>query len=612
MPMNLKFYNMFFKKKLFNKIFLFYSIVIVLSLIALSFLITSNLMQTLKDKEISTNKQVLDKISLRLNQKYYSSLSCIQQLYANTAAYSDLVYFLSNEYDKYIENRLDIYSNSESSQLIKFQTYFDAYYSNDKDINSIILYSKKKKTFYAICDKNGPRLFYFSPEVYKLMDNLLSNNIEPVTSFYQNNLLSPDSSQIYSTISGINDPETLKNIGIIIINYKINNIYNNNSSSDKKGDFLILTKKGDVLFDSSKRYYGRKYPYFALIKESQEPLMLEKKSYVNIIRDPSSGIITLGILPQDIIISITKPVRNTIFIITFLFIIVSLILTYTIIQAFSRRIKLITHGMETLKKGNLTSRIPVGRTDDELTQIAINFNSMCDSLDDYIKRVYLSEINQKNAELLALQSQINPHFLYNTLEVIRMKAVSTGAANIGEMIYSLAALFRDTVKGETFITISEELEHCKLYLQLFKIRYEDRLKFDIKISEEFLNYGIVKFTLQPVIENYVIHGIRQESDNNIIQISVIPDEEDLIFTIVDNGTGIKKHDFEELKRTLNENPSYTAKSIGLPNVNGRLKMLYGTKYGLDIQSEFGKGTVVNIRIPAKKKEEMINLCTKFS
>jgi two-component system sensor histidine kinase YesM len=571
-------------------------------------------MQTLKDKEISNNKQALDKISLQFNQKYYSSLSCIQQLYANTAAYSDLVYFLTHEYGDYISNRLDVYSISESSQLIKYQTYFDAYYSNDKDINSIILYSKEKKSFYAVCDRNGPRTLNLSPEVYKLMDKLLFNNVEPATGFYKNNLLSPSSSQIYSTIRVINDPNTLENIGVVIINYNTNKIYEsyNSNSSDKKGDFLVITKRGDVIFDSTEKYYGKKYPYFNLIKESQEPLVLEKKSYVNIIRDSNSGIITLGLLPQDIIISITKPVRNTIFLITALFIIVSLVLTYSVIQAFSRRIKLITHGMEALKKGNLTSRIPVGKNDDELTQIAVNFNSMCDSLDDHIKRVYLSEINQKNAELLALQSQINPHFLYNTLEVIRMKAVSTGAANIGEMIYSLAALFRDTAKGATFITISEEIEHCKLYLHLFKIRYEDRLKFDIKIPEEYMNYGIVKFTLQPVIENYVLHGIKYESDDNLIQISVKPDQNDLIFSVTDNGTGINEHDLDEIKRTLEENTSYTAKSIGLPNVNGRLKMLYGSEYGIDIQSEPGNGTVVIIRIPAMKKEEMIHLCTKFS
>jgi two-component system sensor histidine kinase YesM len=205
---------------------------------------------------------------------------------------------------------------------------------------------------------------------------------------------------------------------------------------------------------------------------------------------------------------------------------------------------------------------------------------------------------------MALQSQINPHFLFNTLETIRMKAVSAGTSDVADMVYILATLFRNSIDGGTFIPISAELEYCKLYLQLFKIKYGEIFTFNIEINNDIMNYSMVKFTLQPIIENYLFHGMKQDSKNNAISIKGFISDSNILFVISDNGIGISKEKLDRIEKTLEDNTHKQTNTIGLSNVNERLKIIYGSSYGISISSELDKGTCVKIRIPAKKMEDI--------
>jgi two-component system sensor histidine kinase YesM len=601
------FFKKYLKRKLFNRIFLIYSLIIILSILVLTVFITGSMTQTLKQKELNSNMQLLGSISSYFDQKYYSSMSMMQQIYANNDASSDLIYFLKHDFSDYIANRLDIFSSSTSSTLTNYQTFLNAFFIRDKDIESIVLYSSKKDFFYVFGDRNGPSLYEYGEDTRKLIGSLTASHRQYYPVLLAGSPLSPEHQEVYSTISSINDPDTLERIGSLIINYNLDGIQSvlRKFPGEVKGYCLILTKNGEVLYDSSGRYTNGVYPYAGMLVSSSAARDLGEKAFSNVIVSPDSGAVIAGIIPQAQITASTAKTRSTIILISFVLIFASLAVTYLIIHVFSKRTEVIMQGMEALRGGNLAARIPVGRNEDELSQIAVNFNDMCDSLNDYINKVYLSEIKQKNSELMALQSQINPHFLYNTLEAIRMKAVSAGSANVGEMIYILATLFRNSIKGETFIPVSAELEHCTLYLRLFRIRYEGRLAFEINVPESLMNYTIVKFTLQPIIENYILHGFRQDSSENRIQVGAELKECDIHFTIRDNGSGIEPERLAALKKSLEEeNGQHSAVSIGLPNVNERLRILYGSKYGLDLSSEPDKGTTVEIRIPAKRREEL--------
>ena len=259
--------------------------------------------------------------------------------------------------------------------------------------------------------------------------------------------------------------------------------------------------------------------------------------------------------------------------------------------------------MNRIGEGDLSTRIQMSG-EDELQQISRRFNDMGDRLEQYIDKMYTSEIKQKNAELVALQSQINPHFLYNTLESIRMKAYFVGAKEVGQMIYSLSVMFKNMVKKSTMVTVEEEIDMCSVYLDLFRIRYEGRLETEIEVDPEIQSLSIIKLLVQPIVENYIVHGFRPLEDNNKISVRAHGAEDRVVITVSDNGTGIPEDKLIQIRQTLDkvlQPPDKGYRSIGLMNVHERIVLNYGSDYGVTIRSTEGQGTEVRMEIPKLRK-----------
>lgn len=600
------FYRSHLKKKLFNKIMLFYSAVIIVSLLALSIFVLLNLDRNAREKELSVNNQVLDSINSYYYQKYNMSQNIVKQLYANNEILSDLSNFLKLDFTDYSKNRLDSYLKTQSNTMVNFRNTINSFYYQDPDISNIILHSKAQNFYFVTSNEVTTSYTIYGRQAENLSAGIFGGKRQIFQSFSKGLKLPDRSGSNYSIMDEIIGSDSHDIIGEMIINFSTKGIYRmyQKFQKDMKGYILVLTNNGDVLYDSSDRFYGTVYPYMDRLKSSTRLRLLDEKAYVNVKEAPAYGIIIAGILPERQIAGSTKLLRRTIFAVAGLLVAGSILLAYFIISIFSKRTKNIMEAMEELQKGNLSVRIPLVDNGDELSLIASGFNNMCMNLDGYIRKVYLAEIKQKNSQLIALQSQINPHFLCNTLEVIRMRAVSKGADDVGEMIYILATLFRNTVKKDTIISIMDEINQCRLYLQLFCIRYKDIFSYDIEVQNEILNCGIPKFTLQPVIENYIVHGIVPGIPDNRITIEGRRSGSNIVFCISDNGTGIDSEKFAKLKGALNEPENNNSSTIGLVNVNERLRIIYGDKYGLDLDSVPGKGTSVYITIPALRKEEV--------
>lgn len=265
------------------------------------------------------------------------------------------------------------------------------------------------------------------------------------------------------------------------------------------------------------------------------------------------------------------------------------------------RVQGILDAMNQVTTGNLQVRIAVESSRDELDMIAYNFNDMCEKLELYIQKSYLAEIERKNAEMQALQSQINPHFLYNTLEAIRMKAICNGDREVGKMIYSMVVLFRSQLKEADVITLEQELDYCKQYLELFVYRYPGIFQYQIDCRSELLPLPIIKFVLQPIVENYFIHGIDRTRKDNVIKIWAEKQEENLYIYIEDNGHGMERAEVEKKNQELRENSVEQGekKSIGIANVNRRIKAVYGEAYGITMDSD-RRGMRIIIIIKAGK------------
>jgi two-component system sensor histidine kinase YesM len=228
---------------------------------------------------------------------------------------------------------------------------------------------------------------------------------------------------------------------------------------------------------------------------------------------------------------------------------------------------------------------------------------MCGDLEISIRQNYQSKLKQKEAELAALQAQISPHFLYNTLESIRMKAVANGDGEAGEMIYLLARLFRRSIKEGPIIKIENEIRYSKMYLELFRIRYGDALNVYFSVDEQIMGYGMPNHILQPVLENYIVHGYDPDRKDNQIHIKGYLEGKFIIFLICDNGKGISESRLTEIKNTLGTPEIASGENIGLANIYERLKIIYEEDCGLEITGREGEGTEVKIRFAAEKGGE---------
>ncbi|OME14067.1 hypothetical protein BSK60_13845 [Paenibacillus odorifer] len=597
-----KFYQNHLQKKLFNKILAIYSSIIIITLIASSITVYKYYEQTITRQHVDANREVLDYVSLYMNQQYESIQVAIQQIYSDASVSEDLSYFLQHDYEDYLKYRLDQYADIGSSVPHTFDTYFKTYLNQKNGIYDVILYSTEKEFYYLY--KNNTRQFYLSD-----MDGSKQKLSLPKNGWVSHETklvlkeIREDNNNLYTMTREIKDPITLKTIGMLIVDFDAELIskWLGTKVAENNGQLLVLTPSGDVIYDSLGRYMGQRYPHIDAL-HADGWTTLDGISKVNLNTTNSSGLIMAGIIQKSQVNNEMKTVRTWIIGITTALIITAMSFTYGIILRFSKKVKIIIKSMKRLQEGDLSTRIHLNR-EDELQLIANNFNYMCERLELYINKVYISELTQKNAELVALQSQINPHFLYNTLEAIRMRAITQGAKDVGQMIYILSTLFRTMIKKSMVVTISDEIEYCNLYLELFQIRHKDRLQIISQISPVAMNCSIVKLLIQPVIENYIVHGFRPDRFGNLIRIEVTESGGEIQIAISDNGNGITPSKLTELQQMLqvsmrmDEPPS----SVGLCNVNERIKLYYGTEYGLTIASEVNKGTIVIMNIPVVRE-----------
>jgi len=274
-------------------------------------------------------------------------------------------------------------------------------------------------------------------------------------------------------------------------------------------------------------------------------------------------------------------------------------------KRFVKRVDLILEAMNQVTTGDFKVRLNIWKKEDELDMIANNFNEMCERLELYIEKSYLEEIERKNAQMQALQSQINPHFLYNTLEAIRMKAICNGDREVGKMLYSMVVLFRSQLKEADVITLGQELDYCKQYLELFQYRYQGSFQSNVECPVELLSLPVIKFVLQPVLENYFIHGIERDRQDNLVQIRAGQEGDTLCLYVRDNGRGMTEEELEKHNKMLSGELEVKEdkNSIGLHNVNRRIKAVCGEECGIRLKPAEPKGLLVILKIRIEKGED---------
>ena len=273
-----------------------------------------------------------------------------------------------------------------------------------------------------------------------------------------------------------------------------------------------------------------------------------------------------------------------------------LILNLVNAYSFSKPIKKLLQAMQAFGDGDFNVICSVN-TSDEIGALYQRFNMMVYNINDLIDKVYTETMLKQEAELRSLRMQINPHFLYNTLETINWISREKGVEEVGVIAKSLGDMMRYTINGSDFTFVEDEVRNIHNYLNIQRTRYYDRIEFLVDIPKELHGYKLPKLILQPIIENAIVHGVENKRSDGRISIIGKLENQQLYFIITDNGAGIEKDLLEKLISENGEDLEGDHKSIGIANVNQRLKLYYGLQRGLIIHSIVDVGTEVIVRIP---------------
>lgn len=271
-----------------------------------------------------------------------------------------------------------------------------------------------------------------------------------------------------------------------------------------------------------------------------------------------------------------------------------LIFLYKTFKRYSQQVSIVMQAMDQTAAGNLETRIDITNTEYELKELSIGINEMLDSINQFVEDIYKLEIKQQDAHMRALQAQINPHFLYNTLEYIRMYAISEGSEELADVVYAFSALLRNNTNQEKTITLKEELDFCEKYVYLYQMRYPNRVAYHFMIDPDLEKIEVPKFVIQPLVENYFKHGIDFTRFDNALSVKVLQEGKRVRIIIKDNGKGMTEKRLKQIEEKLSHPKVELHGSIDLQNVNERLRASFGSSYYMSLENNETGGLTVSI------------------
>ncbi|WP_312093028.1 sensor histidine kinase [Niallia sp.] len=547
-------------KYFINSLLKTYSIILIAAVTLFALLVSYNTSQAKQRAAIDTVERVANQLENTVTDNEKKLDKVVANLMANSEMITSIYQYFELEPAAYLQKSLSEQKNNTFLYLPRIVT--EMYYMDD-DIESVsISLNDYKEVYYSTKNNKGGKKYINVP--------VLKNQV-----VYQ---------------KALKDPNTLSQIGIVSIVFndkELERILDN----DKEKNSLQVA----IISDTKKLVYyqGRNKKDASLQKTIEGNLEeasvislrdLEQQYYIKRV-NTSNDFEVLAFVSKK---AVNKQSMQSLVFFLFVSAILDGILLYGLRKTFKRyviQVEDIQKVTNQVSNGNMGIRIEENTKLGELKDISHSINQMLDSINRNIEDIYNLEIKQKDANMRALQSQIDPHFLYNTLEYIRMYAVSEGADELSNVVYVFGSLLRNSITQEKVVTIRHELEFCEKYAYLYQMRYRDRIAYGFQIEKELGDISIPKFSIQPLVENFFIHGIDHTRKNNTISVKVSRQDQHTCISIKDNGTGVQEDKLVKINEML-KTPSSENKfesSIGIQNVNARLRSYFGDTYSMTLK-----------------------------
>ncbi|KRF06795.1 hypothetical protein ASG89_18250 [Paenibacillus sp. Soil766] len=368
----------------------------------------------------------------------------------------------------------------------------------------------------------------------------------------------------------------------------------------KDSYYYVLTKDSEVVSTSNRpgsRPVTQEWINSAITKKSgTEFVQVDgKKMVVCFDVIVTTGWLSAVFIPYDNLLKTMPNMLNYTLYSTVLILVISIFLASFFSSKITMPLKKLMWGIKQIGDGNFNTRIETYGTS-EVNLIIHKFNQMNDKIQVLIEENYETHLKEMEAELKALNFQFNPHFLYNTLNIINYLAIENKQTVISNMLVELSEMLEYTTKKSDEVAFSEDVKYLQNYDYIMKMRFEDKFNIEYHIDPALYRYTVPKFFLQPFMENALIHALEDSETGGRIRVSGIIEDKTRVFTIEDNGKGMEPDTLMRVLATIDD-PVSMSKSIGIANVNKRIKLIYGSQYGVDIESQGNKGTKITITLP---------------
>ena len=546
-------------------------------------------------------------------------------VFENTITYTrQLTSQVNNDIDSYInymENISSMLAENSDVQKFLFGSGMEAEEAGEQLMSQFATVLNSRSDIYnvGILQENGKALFnkgnsyinsYIDIKSQEWYKNAVDNQDSIcLSSAHVQHVISGERPWVITLSRYIPDLAGEKEGGVLFVdlNYSAIRKLCDASSVGKKGYIFILDEEGNIVYHPQQQQL-----YNELQTEYIDEVMNCKMDYMELGEDDSSRLYTVSrsdktgwtVVSCSYISELLKrsdQAQELYMLMAIILVAVSLIISSIMSRSITRPIHKLQSSMASIQDGDFQARNVEVDSLNEIGSLTETFNVMTQKIQELMVQIIEEQEAKRKSELKALQSQINPHFLYNTLDSIIWMAEEGKNEEVVVMTASLAKLFRQLISNdEGEISIFQEIEYCRNYLIIQKMRYKDKLEFEIDLDPDIKNEKIIKLVLQPLIENAIYHGLKYKESKGLLVVKGYSQGEDILFEIKDNGIGMDSETMEHIFERHKVN--YRSNGVGVYNVQRRIKLSYGQEYGITYQSILGEGTVATVRIPKDRRD----------
>ena len=551
---------------------------------------------SLHTKLVKTGAERLDTSCMRLDDIYRSI-------------------YLNENFRSYLKNRgQDATAAEKRSDTELLKNVFLSSLSSRSDLFSIIYIDGYGQLVYATRNEAGSYADYHScnlPAEYLACIEAEKNQRGKATLLPTSphmplrNLVQSAPACVYAVSRQIVNTEShFERVGTMFITIDLSDLQKLSALilPDSTSILFVCDEEGQVIYDSSRTVLMQTLPAETMAfsdGEAQHEIVYQGSPYVMAsARSAYSGWYVLMLTPQSVFSADAMAVSSALFAAAVFALIAIALVTAVASGAISRPVEQLAEAMDETQLRHLNQRVTVTGCD-EIARLGNSFNALMDKLELAIYNEYETALQQKNAEIRALQAQMNPHFLYNVLQSMAAMADLHQIPELSVMAAALGKTLRYNISGkEPLVTLRDEIAHAENYLTIQKIRFGDRLHDQVNVPEYVMDHLVPRVSIQPMVENAIIHGFESSGQTGNISISAWEEKRQLIIEVADDGRGIPEDQLAALQAALEKNSGLAEnQGIGIQNLNTRLRLLYGAAGTLTIDSEEGTGTVVHIIIP---------------